>query len=80
MAVETSERYCPICGKPVTDPTYNRFGELCCSEAHAEQYVKEVRAQKLQAAAALQGQPVAPVDGEEERQQGRAGRRRGGCC
>ena len=80
MAVETSERYCPICGKPVTDPTYNRFGELCCSEAHAEQYVKEMRAQKLQAAVALQGRPVAPADGEEERRQERFGRRRGGCC
>lgn len=51
MAVETSEKYCPVCGKPVTDPTYKRFGELCCSEAHAEEYVKEVRAQKVQAQA-----------------------------
>ena len=48
----TTERYCPICGKPVTDPTYNRFGEFCCSEAHAEEYVKDVRAQKVQAHAA----------------------------
>lgn len=51
MAVETSEKYCPICGQPVTEATYNRFGQLCCSEAHAEEYVKEVRAQKVQAQA-----------------------------
>jgi len=51
MAVEATEKYCPICGKPVTDPTYKRFGELCCSDAHAEEYVKEVRAQKVQAQA-----------------------------
>lgn len=48
MAVQT-QRYCPICGKPVTDLTYDRFGELCCSEEHAERYVKEVRAQRVQA-------------------------------
>ncbi len=49
MAVGMSERYCPICGKPATDLTYNRFGEPCCSDTHAEEYVKEVRAQKIQA-------------------------------
>ena len=52
MAVEATERYCPVCGMPVTDPTWKRFGELCCSEAHAGEYVKEVRAQKVQAQAA----------------------------
>ena len=75
MAVETSEKYCPICGKPVTDPTYKRFGELCCSEVHAEEYVKEVRAQKVQAQAG-QGQPV----GDDAARQGWFGRRREGCC
>jgi uncharacterized Zn finger protein (UPF0148 family) len=57
MAVQTTEKYCPICGKPATDPTYNRFGELACSEAHAEEYVKEVRAQKVQAHAANRAVP-----------------------
>jgi hypothetical protein len=47
MAVETSEKYCPICGKEVTEPTYKRFGEWACSETHAEEHAKEVRAQKL---------------------------------
>lgn len=29
MAVETTEKYCPICGKPVGEGTYNR-PEACC--------------------------------------------------
>lgn len=64
MAVQTTEKYCPICGKPVTDPTYNRFGEFACSEAHAEEYVKGVRAQKIQTHA---GNP-APRDERMPRQ------------
>ena len=57
MAVQTTETYCPICGKPASDPTYNRFGHLACSEAHAEEYVQEVRAQKVRAHAASQAGP-----------------------
>ena len=34
-----------------SDATYNRFVEWCCSEAHAEEYVKGVWAQKVQAQA-----------------------------
>ena len=64
MATETTEKYCPICGKPVTDPTYKRFGEFCCPEAHAEEYVKEVRAQKVQA----QTQAVSPAPQQRPRQ------------
>ncbi len=52
MTVQTTERYCPICGKPGTDPAYNRFGELACSDAHAEEFAKEVRDQKVRAHAA----------------------------
>lgn len=48
MAVETTEKYCPICGKEVTEPSFKRFGEWTCSETHAEEYMKEVRAQKVQ--------------------------------
>lgn len=51
MAIETREKYCPICGREAADPTLNRFGEWACSEAHAEEYVQEVRAQKVRAAA-----------------------------
>ncbi len=69
MAVEAQEKYCPICGKDAGTPQFKRFGEFCCSEAHAEEYVKEVRTQK-QAAATPQGRPM-----QEE-----VGHRRGGCC
>lgn len=92
MTAEMKERYCPICGKPATEPTYNRFGEWCCSEEHAEEYVKEVRAQREQTTVAGQGRPVSPSRDEEEpwyqeepaprelpRQRRWFGRRRGGC-
>ena len=59
MATGTIEKYCPICGKEATDPTFKRFGEWACSEAHAEEYVKEVRAQKLRT--------MAPAPQEEGR-------------
>jgi hypothetical protein len=66
MAIQTTEKYCPICGKDVPEPNFKRFGEWACSEAHAEEYVTEVRAQKLRA--------VAP----EPRRDDRPARR--GCC
>lgn len=46
MATQVIERYCPVCGKPVADATHNRFGEWCCSDAHAEEYVAGVRSEK----------------------------------
>lgn len=69
MATETTTRYCPVCGKAVPEATYDRFGEWACSEAHAEEYVVEVRAQKQrQLAKADPASAPAPQ------------RRRGGCC
>ena len=70
MATQTTERYCPMCGKPVTEATWNRFGDWCCSEAHAEEHVAEVRARKQQQ---LAGTAAAPS------KRGTA-RHRGGCC
>ncbi len=72
MALETTEKYCPICGKEVKDLSIKRFGEYLCSEEHAEEYVKEVRAQKQQAAT-----PVPPR--EEYEAPRRIFGRRGGC-
>ena len=69
MATQTTERYCPICGKPATEVAYDRFGEWCCSEAHAEEYVAEVRAQKQRQAAA-----AAPAQAERPKE------RHWGCC
>ena len=46
------EAYCPICG---TRPdgiarTIERFGEVFCSEAHADEFTRAVRAVRVQAA------------------------------
>jgi hypothetical protein len=66
MAIQTTDKYCPICGKDVPEPSFKRFGEWACSEAHAEEYVNEVRAQKLRTVAS------------EPRRDDRPARR--GCC
>lgn len=46
MTTQVTERYCPICGKAVAEETHSRFGERCCSDAHAEAYAAEVRGEK----------------------------------
>lgn len=48
-------RYCPICGEEANSSglAIERFGELFCSDGHAEEFVKEVRAARIQAATAL---------------------------
>lgn len=46
-------RYCAFCGAEVgQQDTPARFGEAFCSEAHAEEFAKGVRAARVQAAAA----------------------------
>ncbi len=68
MAVDAKERFCPICGMEAADPTFKRFGEWACSEEHAEQYVKEVRAQRLGGPGGRRavGPPMEQVDEEYE--------------
>lgn len=66
MATQTTQRYCPICGRAVAEATYDRFGEWACSEAHAEEYVAEVRAKKQQVGAA----GAAPAAPQRERHRG----------
>jgi hypothetical protein len=66
MTIQATDRYCPICGKDVPEPSFKRFGEWVCSEAHAEEYVKEVRAEKVRTV------------GPELRPEDRPTRR--GCC
>ncbi len=75
MVVERQEQYCPMCGKDVDTSEFRRFGEACCSEAHAEQYVNEVRAGK-QAAAGPQERPFS----DDTARPPEVRRRRGGCC
>jgi len=52
-------RHCAICGKDATatSAVIDRFGEAFCSEEHAEQFVKEVRAVRVQAAAVAVQEP-----------------------
>jgi hypothetical protein len=62
-AKKPEERYCAICGADanVYGLAVERFGELFCSDGHAEEFVKEVRAARVQAAAnALAVQPPTP--------------------
>src|SRR5712691_6291904 len=46
--------YCGFCGQEVVDvpPLPERFGEVFCSEGHAEEFASGVRAARVQAAAA----------------------------
>lgn len=59
-----AEQYCPVCGRDVPDMTIKRFGQYLCSEEHAEEFVREMRAQRMGASQ----RPPEPAP------------RRGGCC
>jgi hypothetical protein len=44
-------RYCAVCGEEASSGlAIEYFGELFCSDGHAEEFVKEVRAARVQAA------------------------------
>jgi len=60
--ITSGERYCAFCGEEAKGLAIERFGEVFCSEAHAEQFVKEVRAARVQAAAAALRAPEAPTE------------------
>ncbi len=62
---ESTEHYCPICGKDVSNPAFKRFGEWACSEAPVDEYVKEVRAERVQAPRALAAPPRVGDDGND---------------
>lgn len=49
---EKETQYCPVCGVEVSSPAEVRFGEAFCSLPHAEQFVKEVKEARTQAAVA----------------------------
>lgn len=55
-------RYCALCGQEATPggPVIERFGEAFCSDAHAEEFTKEVRAARVRAAAV-----VSPTDARQ---------------
>ncbi|MBI3456647.1 MAG: DUF2933 domain-containing protein [Candidatus Rokubacteria bacterium] len=60
-------RSCAVCGQGVdgSGPALVRFGEAVCSEAHADEFVRAVRAARIQAAAA-----AVPADAPEAGGQG----------
>jgi len=54
-------RYCAECGAEVgQEGAPERFSEVFCSDAHAEEFVKGVRAARAQAAAAVQAREARP--------------------
>ena len=53
--------YCPVCGIEVSSPAEVLFGETLCSRNHADEFVEQVRAARIQAAAALAEQPAPSV-------------------
>ncbi len=66
--------HCPICGKDVADRSIKRFGEYFCSQGHAEEYVKQVRAQAKAAVSVSPGErddeagssrPAAPIPSKD---------------
>jgi len=65
-------RYCAVCGADanVYGLAVERFGEVFCSDGHAEEFVKEVRAARVQAAATALATP--PATTEAERAEGPA--------
>lgn len=66
-APKPGERYCALCGGDanVYGLALERFGEAFCSDGHAEEFVKEVRAARVQAAAALDQAPESRVQQPE---------------
>lgn len=69
MAIETGEKYCPICGRPGRSEL-NRFGEWACSEAHADEHAADVRGQTQRRAVGVDSGRSAQADGRHRR----------GCC
>ena len=51
-SIETAT-HCAYCGRPIPGDADapERFGKRSCTDVHAEEYVKEVRAQKLRTVA-----------------------------
>jgi len=61
----TAPRYCVFCGMEADDraDARERFGEVFCSQAHADEFAKGVRAARAQAAAATPARLEAEAPG-----------------
>ncbi len=42
-----AETFCPICGKDAADPSLKRFGEFFCSEAHVQEFARELHSKQV---------------------------------
>lgn len=84
-------RYCAVCGADanVHGLAVERFGEAFCSEGHAEEFAREVRAARVQAAAAAPvsrpstteiGQREGPAEGTPGRGDWKHYLKMGACC
>jgi len=53
------ENHCAYCGRAVSEdaPVIERFGERFCSENHAEEFARGVRAARIEAAAGTENGP-----------------------
>lgn len=54
--------YCAFCGEEVGEGVPERFAERFCSEAHAEEFVRGVRAARVEAAAVAPGAEAERVE------------------
>ena len=54
--LKPTPRYCGLCGQATSrgDEAIDRFGEAFCSDAHADEFVRSVRAARIQAAATVE--------------------------
>jgi len=83
-------RYCALCGgdADVHGLATERFGEAFCSDGHAEEFVDEVRAARIQAAALRTAEPATTERGQPDQPAAPAAKQRnwkhylkmGACC
>ena len=74
-----AERYCVFCGGDAEGHGHatERFGEVFCSDGHAEEFVDEVRAARIQAAALRTAEPATTETARPEQPAARAPKQQG---
>ncbi|MBI2544519.1 MAG: DUF2933 domain-containing protein [Candidatus Rokubacteria bacterium] len=88
LVKKPAQRYCAYCGgdADVYGLATERFGEAFCSDGHAEEFVREVRAARVQTAAAraLEArepeQPQPPAAGAPKPRNWKHYLKMGACC
>jgi len=80
LVKKPAQRYCAYCGGDAADVhglATERFGEAFCSERHAEGFVNEVRAARIQAAALRTAEPGTTETGQPDQPAARAPKQQG---